>query len=171
MEARKHIPKHSISQSKNHKGNWKVIWDEQKLSHKMTKKEKSQNNVLAFNLKTLGKEKQTADLPLIKGSVNSAQLLSPDWLFVTPWLQQARPPCPSPTPKAYLNSRPLSWWCYLTILSSVTRFFCLQSSRRQTGPFPIVIYGCESWTIKKAGRWRIDAFELWCWESLGLQGD
>ena len=29
--------------------------------------------------------------------------------------------------------------------------------------FPIVMYGCESWTIKKAERWRIDAFELWCW--------
>ena len=29
--------------------------------------------------------------------------------------------------------------------------------------FPVVMYGCESWTIKKAGRWRIDAFELWCW--------
>ena len=29
--------------------------------------------------------------------------------------------------------------------------------------FPVVIYGCESWTIKKAERWRIDAFELWCW--------
>ena len=29
--------------------------------------------------------------------------------------------------------------------------------------FPIVIYGCESWTTKKAERWRIDAFELWCW--------
>ena len=28
--------------------------------------------------------------------------------------------------------------------------------------FPVVMYGCESWTIKKAGRWRIDAFELWC---------
>ena len=28
--------------------------------------------------------------------------------------------------------------------------------------FPVVIYGCESWTIKKAERWRIDAFELWC---------
>ena len=28
---------------------------------------------------------------------------------------------------------------------------------------PVVIYGCESWTIKKAERWRIDAFELWCW--------
>ena len=41
--------------------------------------------------------------------------------------------------------------------------------------FPVVMYGCESWTVKKAERRRIDAFELWCWkvslESLGLQGD
>ena len=45
--------------------------------------------------------------------------------------------------------------------------------------FPVVMYGCESWSIKKAERRRIDAFELWCWrrllrdsgESLGLQGD
>ena len=29
--------------------------------------------------------------------------------------------------------------------------------------FPVVTYGCESWTIKKAEHWRIDAFELWCW--------
>ena len=29
--------------------------------------------------------------------------------------------------------------------------------------FPLVIYGFESWTVKKAERWRIDAFELWCW--------
>ena len=29
--------------------------------------------------------------------------------------------------------------------------------------FPVVIYGCESWTVKKAELWRIDAFELWCW--------
>ena len=41
--------------------------------------------------------------------------------------------------------------------------------------FPAVMYGCESWTIKKTDHQRIDAFELWCWksllESLGLQGD
>ena len=29
--------------------------------------------------------------------------------------------------------------------------------------FPVVMYGCESWTIKKAERERIDVFELWCW--------
>ena len=42
--------------------------------------------------------------------------------------------------------------------------------------FPVVMYGCESWTVKKAEHRRIDAFELWCWtrlfrESLGLQED
>ena len=41
--------------------------------------------------------------------------------------------------------------------------------------FPVVMYGCESWAIKKAEHGRIDAFELWSWkdswESLGLQGD
>ena len=41
--------------------------------------------------------------------------------------------------------------------------------------FPVVMYGCESWTIKKDDHQRTDAFELWCWrrllKSLGLQGD
>ena len=41
--------------------------------------------------------------------------------------------------------------------------------------FPVVMYGCESWTVNKTERQRIDAFELWCWRSLlsvlGLQGD
>ena len=31
---------------------------------------------------------------------------------------------------------------------------------------PVVMYGCESWTVKKAERQRIDAFELWCWKTL-----
>ena len=45
----------------------------------------------------------------------------------------------------------------------------------KTMVFPVVMYGCESWTVKKAEHQRIGAFELWCWErlleSLGLQGD
>ena len=32
--------------------------------------------------------------------------------------------------------------------------------------FPVVMYGCESWTVKKAERWKTDAFELWCWRRL-----
>ena len=45
------------------------------------------------------------------------------------------------------------------------------SRKWQPMVFPIVMYGCESWTIKKAECQIIDAFELWCWESLGLQRD
>ena len=41
--------------------------------------------------------------------------------------------------------------------------------------FPVVMYGCESWTVKKAEHRRIDAFEVWCWRRLlrvlGLRGD
>ena len=36
----------------------------------------------------------------------------------------------------------------------------------KTMVYPVVMYGCESWTIKKAEHWRIDAFELWCWRKL-----
>ena len=36
----------------------------------------------------------------------------------------------------------------------------------KTMVFPVVMYGCESWTVKKAEHWRIDAFELWCWRRL-----
>ena len=36
----------------------------------------------------------------------------------------------------------------------------------KTMVFPVVMYGCESWTVKKAERQRIDAFELWCWRTL-----
>ena len=40
------------------------------------------------------------------------------------------------------------------------------SPSSHTTVFPVVIYGCESWTIKKAERLRIDSFELWCWRRL-----
>ena len=46
----------------------------------------------------------------------------------------------------------------ITLLTTV----CLVT----TMVFPVVMYGCESWTIKKAERRRIDAFELWCWRRL-----
>ena len=41
--------------------------------------------------------------------------------------QHARPPCPSPTPRVYPNSCPLSQWCHITISSTVVPFSCLQS--------------------------------------------
>ena len=58
----------------------------------------------------------------------------------------------------------------------MTNLDCIFKSRDITSPtkvhvvkamvFPVVMYGCESWTVKKAERQRIDAFELWCWRRL-----
>ena len=75
--------------------------------------------------------------------------------------------------------------CLLLGRKAMTKLDSILKSRDITLPtkvhlvkamvFPVVMYGCESWTIKKAERWRIDAFELWCWRRLlripGLQGD
>ena len=46
------------------------------------------------------------------------------------------------------------------------KYFLLYDILRQAMVFPVVMYGCESWTVKKAERQRIDAFELWCWRRL-----
>ena len=58
----------------------------------------------------------------------------------------------------------------------MTNLDCILKSRDITLPtkvrlvkatvFPMVMYGCESWTVKKAEHGRIDAFELWCWRRL-----
>ena len=45
-------------------------------------------------------------------------------------------------------------------------YFANKGPSTQAMVFPVVMYGCESWTIKKGERQRIDAFELWCWRRL-----
>ena len=58
----------------------------------------------------------------------------------------------------------------MTNLDSIfkSRDFTLPTKVRLVKPmvFPVVMYGCESWTMKKAERQRIDVFELWCWRRL-----
>ena len=66
--------------------------------------------------------------------------------------------------------------CLLLLRKVMTNLDSILKSRDVTLPtkvhlvkamiFPVVMYGCESWTIKKAERQRIDAFELWCWRRL-----
>ena len=51
--------------------------------------------------------------------------------------QHSRPPCPSPTPGAYSNSRPLSWWCHPAISSSVVPFSSCPQFLPASGPFPM----------------------------------
>ena len=66
--------------------------------------------------------------------------------------------------------------CLLLERKVMTNLYIILKSRDITLPtkvclvkamvFPAVLYGCESWTIKKAESWRMDAFELWCWRRL-----
>ena len=66
--------------------------------------------------------------------------------------------------------------CFLLGRKAMTNLDSIVKSRDVTLPtkiclvkvriFPVVMYGCESWTIKKAENQRIDAFELWCWRRL-----
>ena len=68
------------------------------------------------------------------------------------------------------------WRCLLLGIKAMTNLNRILKSRDITLPakvhlvkamfFPVVIYGCESWTIKKGERQKIDAFELWCWRRL-----
>ena len=74
---------------------------------------------------------------------SSVQLLSRVWLW-SHGLQHARLPCPSPMPRAYSNSVPLSWWCHPTISSSVVPF----SSRLQSFP-TLFQWVCSSHQVAK----------------------
>ena len=57
----------------------------------------------------------------------------------------------------------MKWWD----LKMLWKYLLIhQSPSNQSNGFPAVMCGCESWTIKKAEHWRIDAFELWCWRRL-----
>ena len=53
-----------------------------------------------------------------------------------------------------------------SILKSRDIYFANKGYSSQGMVFPVVMYGCESWTVKKAEHRRIDAFELWCWRRL-----
>ena len=69
------------------------------------------------------------------GGSGVVQSLSHLWLFMTPWLQHARPPWPSPSPRACSNSSPLSQWCHPAILSSVVLFSSYFQSVPASGSF------------------------------------
>ena len=66
---------------------------------------------------------------------SSVQSLSRVWLSETPWIAACQAPCPSPTPRVYSNSCPLSQWCHPTVSSSVVPFFSCLSSFPASGSF------------------------------------
>ena len=86
-----------------------------------------------------GSERKGRELPVLHNDFISAQL-SCSVVSESLWshgLQQARPPCPSPPPGVYSNSRPSSQWCYTTISSSVVPFSSHLQSFPASGSFPM----------------------------------
>ena len=71
-----------------------------------------------------------------------------------------------------INGHLLLWRKAMTNLDSIlkSKDITLPTKVRLVMVFPVLMYGCESWTVKKAECQKIDAFELWCWRRL-LRGD
>ena len=68
---------------------------------------------------------------------SSVQSLNRVWLFATPWIAAARPPCSSPTPRVYPNPCPSSQWCHPAISSSVVPFSSCPQPLPESGSFPM----------------------------------
>ena len=85
-------------------------------------------------------------------------------------LQHCRPPCPSPTPKVYSNSCPLSWWFHPTISSSVVPFSWLQSFPA-SGSFPVSqFFASGGQSIRVSASASVFPINIQDWFPLGLTG-
>ena len=85
-------------------------------------------------------------------------------------LQHARLPCPSPSPKAYSNSCPLSWWCHPTISSSVVPFSCLQSFPAAGSFLMSQLFASGGQSIGASASASVPPMNIQGWFPLGLTG-
>ena len=93
--------------------------------------------VLYFDIKRYWKNHSINSVSIpIKYSVQFSRSVMSDSLWPHE-SQHARPPCPSPTPRVYLNSCPSSWWCHPAISSSVIPFSSCPQSLPASGSFPM----------------------------------
>ena len=77
------------------------------------------------------------------------EVIGPDAMILVFWMLSFKP---TVSLDSILKSRDLTLPTKIHLLKALV--------------FPVVMYGCESWTVKKAEHWRIDAFQLWCWRRL-----
>ena len=86
-------------------------------------------------------------------------------------LQHARLPCPLPTPGAYSNSCPLSWWCHLTIFPSVVPFSSYLQSFPASGSFPVSqFFASGDQSIRISASASVPPMNIQDWFPLGLAG-
>ena len=93
---------------------------------------------------------------------SSVQSLSHIWLFATPWTAALQASLSLTNSRSLLKLMSIELVMPSNHLITLPKKVCLFKAMA----FPVVMCGCESWTIKKAESWRIDAFELWCWRKL-----
>ena len=104
-------------------------------------------------------------------NVVDVQLLTNARLFVTPWLQHARHPCPSPYPGVCTNACPLSWWCHPTISFSVIPFsFCLQYFPALDSFLVSLLFASGSQNTGAAALASVFPMNIQGWLALGLTG-
>ena len=86
-------------------------------------------------------------------------------------LQHSRPPCPSPTPRVHPNPCPLSWWCHLTISSSVVPFSSCPQSFPAAGSFPMSqLFAAGGQSIGASASTSVLAMNTQDWSPLGWTG-
>ena len=86
-------------------------------------------------------------------------------------LQQARPPCPSPTPRVYSNTCPLSRWCHPTISSSVVPFSSHLQSFPASGSFPVSqVFSSDGQDIRTSASALVLPMNIQDWFPLGFTG-
>ena len=102
-------------------------------------------------------------------SCSCVQSLSGVWLLATPGLKHTRLPCPSLCPGVCTNVCSLSWWCYLTISSSVARFSSCPQSFPPSGSFPMSQLFASGGRSIEASAWVL-SMNIQNWFLLGLTG-
>ena len=110
---------------------------------------------------------------IILPSISSVQF---SWSIVSDYLwphglQHARPPCLSPTPRVYLNSCPLSWWCHPTISSSVIPFSSCPQSFPASGSFQMSqLFASGGQSIRVSASASVFPMNTQDWSPLGWTG-
>ena len=115
-----------------------IFWNLAKISH-------AQNNGLSPHLWCLGAAVRISPpqpLSWVTQAMEKSNLLTPDPRLPAPWTMRPY----------FAKSRDITLPTKVCLVKAMV--------------FPVVMYGCESWTIKKAEHWRVDAFELWCWSKI-----
>ena len=124
---------------------------------------------LNFSIGILTNDKNSSQVNIFSSVQFSCSVVSDSLWPHEPW--HAKPPCPSPTPGVHPNPCPLSWWCHLTISSSVVPFFSCPQSFPASGSFPMSqLFALGGQSIGVSASTSVLPKSIQGWLPLGLTG-